>query len=77
MKASAVILWCAWVLWFNGTLIGKADGWLINSAHDTRDECWTAASRIPGAKYSDSSIGELLTLIKCLPDTIDPRRPKP
>jgi hypothetical protein len=73
---AVLLLGCAWVLWVNGLAVGKADRWSIDSAHKTREECWTAAGRISGLTYENRSVGEMLTLIKCLPDTIDPRQPK-
>jgi hypothetical protein len=70
-RCIGVLLACAWVLWVNGLAIGKTDRWSIDSAHNTREECSTAAGRISGLQYDNRSVGDMLTLIKCLPDTLE------
>ena len=69
---------CAWVLWeWDSTIPGwNAPQW-IRSAHPTYADCKKAADEMNTAWKNALSTKELTPdIVRCLPDSIDPRGPK-
>jgi hypothetical protein len=75
MKVPMAYLLCAWVLWgavLNSFLDpGKIDPdklliWSVREAFETKQDCDAALKRVSGSKPPTG-------LLKCLPDTVDPR----
>src|SRR5262245_51629460 len=91
-RRSGVLLTCAWVLWSQmaSTQREGPEDFRPYSAYETKKACEEFAvtalkqqkSRYKGAKVDGFVMtwhaphGEMQQILSCLPDTIDPRRPK-
>jgi len=62
---------CAWVLW----LRNDSSPWDVLQAFSTREGCIVTLDTI-GGSFTASAKGRILHG-QCLPDTVDPRGPKP
>lgn len=79
---------CAWVLWQQASINGLLEEWQAHMSFDKSDLCNSALETARGhaLKNGAQEMGDVFIfkfgqtvmtkVIRCLPDTIDPRAPK-